>query len=828
MKIKNYENAKEQIRPFLSQYLSEQGFKKSSSFRCINPSHQDKNASSGVMADGTHFHCLGCSFTGDIFDACHFIEGRPNAGPGFVVENLSYLATKFEVPVEVEAMTPEEVREMDTYRAYSRARDFLNISFTQACIKKDEEFEPILKELKRRGWDKSNIVQDLKCGWIRDVPYLVEHLEGCGFSRDFIHEIELDKSDLFNGSNLLFSIADQFGRPVGFGGRDVRWKANCDFPKYYNTSSSVSIYKKGKRLYNLHNALPSIKKGLPLYLVEGYSSVITANQNGLVNMCAIGGTSLTEDHVQLLRELGVGNIILCLDGDARGQEAIQRLLDDRFTAYPDLNIRIVILPDDKDPDDFIRESGIAAFRKLTQWSAFEWRLLRFPESEDPEQICKIMIPLIVGEISYITQERMCEALSKQTGISLKTIQSELSRLRDAKERKIATERTVILDGLSKKLNQNPHDAELLLHEAASNLQQLSERYNQDKLSPESFLKLLSDQKSLEENKTGEFAGFRLGSDLQPLEEALSGEWKKDVFLAFGGKANAGKTSLLAKMAYEIAAHIKENNPLVIFHTIDDTGAQFLGKWICIAEGSRQLTINEVRDPVYFEKHLGVTDVHVRRNAGYQKITELVRECRLVLKDANDGNSLAYAESLIKYYRERYPDRRIVYFLDNMHKLQEFGSAAGEERTKFRSISDRMKNMATRHHITVIATVEYTKLAQGIKPTNNNIAETVQIEYDSNFIAHLYNEAHERGEEEAEKLGMTHNAHFGHKIKRLPVIELIIGKNKITDFKNRLFLDFFPASSDFIARNTQEVEQLLEDKKKSEQAKPKAKPNNLFG
>lgn len=822
MKIKNYENAKEQIRPFLSQYLGEQGFTKLTSFRCISPTHPEKNASSGVLADGTHFHCLGCAFTGDIFDACHFLENRPNAGPGFVQDNLGYLATKFGVSIEVEAMSEEEILEMDTYRIYQRASEFVVKGLNDHLIS-----DLVVKEINRRKWSNETLTS-LKCGFIIDVAYLVEHLEGCGFSREFIHDVELDKKDLFNSNNLIFTITDHFGRPCGFAGRDVTWKKGSSNPKYFNTSSAVSIYQKGRRLYGLYTALPSVKKGLPLYLVEGYANVVTAVQNGLSNICAIGGTAMTEDHVHLLRELGVTNIILCLDGDTAGQDTIQRLLDDKFAGYPDLNIKIVILPDDNDPDDYIRDSGIASFRKLSQWSAFEWRLLRFPESEDPEMICKIMIPLIVGEVSYITQEKMCEALNKQTGISIKTIQAELGRLRDAKERKIATERSVILDGLARRISQTPHDAELVLHETISNLQQLSERYDQDKLSPESFLKLLSDQKSLEESKDGEFAGYRMGSDLLPLEEALAGEWKKDVLMVFGGKANAGKTSLLAKIAYEIASHIKENDPLVIFHTIDDTGAQFLGKWICIAEGSRQLTINEVRDPVYFEKHLGVTDVHIRRNAGYQKITELVRDCRLICKDSNDGNSLAYAESLIRYYKERYPNRRIVYLLDNMHKLQEFGSAAGEERMKFRSISERMKNMATRHHITVMATVEYTKLAQGTKPTNNNIAETVQIEYDSNFIVHLYNEAHERGEEEAEKLGMTHNAHMGHKIKRLPVIELIIGKNKITDFKNRLFFDFFPASSDFIARNTQEVEQMIEEKKKSEQNKPKAKPSNLFG
>jgi len=217
-------------------------------------------------------------------------------------------------------------------------------------------------------------------------------------------------------------------------------------------------------------------------------------------------------------------------------------------------------------------------------------------------------------------------------------------------------------------------------------------------------------------------------------------------------------------------------------------------------------------PVKFYEDLGVTSVVERRNTGYQAIRNLIKNGRLILKDANDGVSLAYADSLIRYYKEKYPDRNVVYILDNLHKLQDFTSNTESERVKFKNISETIKNMATRHHIPILCTVEYTKLPAGTKPTNNNISETVQLIYDANFIAHLYNEAHERGEEFAESLGMTHNATIGHKIKRLPVIELIIGKNKITDFKNRLFFNFYPASSDFVARNTDQFEQELEDKK----------------
>lgn len=824
MKVTNYDIAREQIRQFLGDYLTSQGIQKLSSFSCINPSHSDKRASCGLLADGTHFNCLGCGTHGDIFDAAHFLEDLPNSGPLFIQDNLLVLAKRYGISIETAPLSAEQIHEMDCFRAYQQAAQYLSTTFIVSQGSKGK----LGDHLTIRDWAGTDKQWNhIGIGYCEKAQELVGHLLSCGFTREFIHEIELDNTDLFT-DRLLFIISDSKGRPVGFSGRSL--SSDDKRPRYLNTSSLVPIFKKGQHFYNLHNALSSIQKdpSLPLYIVEGHPDVVAASLAGMDNICAIGGSKLTEDHVLLLREEGISNIVLCLDGDKAGQEATEKILDERFSGHQDLSVRVVIIPQEMDPDEYIREFGITKFRQLAPRSAFEWRLLRFPEDADSEEICRLMIPLIVGEPSFISQEKMCIVLSKHTGISQKAITAELTRLLSERERKIARDRDFILDKLNRSLEVSPSDAEVVIHEALQDLQSLNEKYNQDKLSPESCIKLLDDQKVAEENKSDKFEGFRLGSDLVQLEMALEGEWKRDVLLVFGGKANSGKTSLLAKLAHSIAS-IPENNAICIFHTIDDTAAQFLPKLICIAEGSRSLSINEVRNPNYYAA-LGSSDTPKKRSEGYNVIKEMMKNFCLVLKDSNDGNTLSYADSLIRYYRERFPDRRIVYFLDNMHKLQEFGDVAGDERIKFRKISERCKNLATRHHITIVSTVEYTKLAQGVKPTNYNIAETVQIEYDSNFIAHLYNEAHEYGEEEAAKKGMTHNVLLNGVVKRMPIIELTIGKNKVNDFKNRIYFNFYPASSDFVSRKTEEVEQIVAEKKKENQPpqSDRSQKTKLFG
>ena len=104
----------------------------------------------------------------------------------------------------------------------------------------------------------------------------------------------------------------------------------------------------------------------------------------------------------------------------------------------------------------------------------------------------------------------------------------------------------------------------------------------------------------------------------------------------------------------------------------------------------------------------------------------------------------------------------------------------------------MKNLATKHHIAVITTIEYRKTQGGRKATNEDISETKQIEYDANIIAHLHNEVHEKGDDAVK----FHTALVEGNPVRMPIIELNIGKNKVSGFKNKLWFEFYPDYSDF--------------------------------
>jgi len=792
MRIKNFEETAKTIQQNLVEYFAKKGIRTDANFKCINPKHTDSSPSMSIIRpEAVRFYCHGCGYTGDIFDAAHLIENKPLSGDGFINNTFMYLANEFSIEVEHTELTEEEIYELDTYRAYKYAYDLLT-NWSDDDLPKE-----VQDEFQKREWEEKNyaLLRELGVGFVKDPVEFRDSLKSLGFTAKFLDDVDLGRKDIFAPGHLIYTIKDEHGRPVGFAARNLTGDAG---PKYVNqktTGVKCNIYKKGKRLYGFDRALKQRNQG-PIYIVEGYSDVVSAQLQGFNRVVATCGTSLTDDHLFLLKEYGIYNLILCFDGDEPGQTRTENLLDNRFAQHKDIIVKVVNLPNGDDPDEYIRHFGVESFLALNPWSAFQWRLNRFDEEEDPEVICKKMIPHVVSEPSHISQEKMLHDLARYTGFALKTLQAELNRLVNEKVRTRDKERQSVIDKMIQEIRNSPTEAEVILNETGAKLYSLQTQYDDDNFSEESTLRFIQDVKNYEEEKTGEYQGFVLGEDLHEIQElVLSGDWKKDVLLVFGGKANTGKTSLMVKLSTAIA-FAEENNACVIYHSIDDTKEQILPKFVCVAEGSTKLQINEVKNPAYYLKHEGEVvheEIKYRREAGYETIMNLTRQGRLVIKDANDGLSLAYAESLIKYYQEKYPDRQVVYFLDNFHKLRDF-QGMGDERTRFKAMSTIVKNIATKYHVPVICTMEYTKLKAGERPTNDNIAETVQMEYDANLICHLYNEMHESGDRADEETYFIVNERTG-PIRR-PIIEMIVGKNKISSFKSSIWLKFHPASSDF--------------------------------
>jgi DNA primase catalytic core len=783
-RLVNLEAMNEALKPYLAEYLEEHGIKTAVNFKCLDPKHGDTNASMHISKDPPGWaYCHGCNASMTIFHAAHFLEGKPIQGKAYIEENVLYLAKKFGVQVELEDLTPEEIYEYRTYSAYDLASKLISDpSFG--------DYSMADKEIARRGWEKSKIE-----GWgIGTVNYqeFKSRMKAAGFEPGFLGGIDLDRSNLFDKHNLLFTIYDDQGRPVGFSAKNLKHKKedSSSGPKYINTRGTgleCAIFKKGERLYGFDIAKDSAS---PLYIFEGQADVITARHHGLMNCCCTLGTALTDHHINLLKKTGIFNIVLVFDSDEAGEAAVQKAVDDKFSKEKDFRIKLIQLPKGEDPDELLRRKGIDEFVRLKKWTAFEWRLSKFMEEqtenedlddEKRSEIAQKMSQIIVSEKSHIRQAEMAKQVARMTGHDFTTIMSEVKRLRSEKEAEVQDRKKAVIEALQWEVQKNPDEAEMALIQAQHQLNDINKSVQLDDEN-NSVLKMVLTQKETDEQKSEDFAGFFMKPHgLGSIAARMDDDWKSDTLIFVGGSEQAGKTTFVSQMAYEIASDDR-NNAICIYHSIDDASRMILYKMVCCATEDTKLRLNHVSSPKYWTKQEGHEFVPDLREQGYRKIIQMIKDEKIVIRDASDGQSLMYAESLVKRYREKYPDKKIVLFCDNFHKYPDLSELQGHERVK--RLSNLMKNMTVANHITIVSTVEYRKLAPGERPTNLAIAESRALAYDASAIIHLHNDLHHNDEDTAVLI------HYDNDGNILPRIWVKFGKNKISGFEGREFLDLY--------------------------------------
>lgn len=778
----NLDVAKEALKPYLKQYLDEHGINSEKNFRCLNPKHNDGSPSMTCKQVSDNAFCMGCGTTVDIFQAAHYLEGKPIKGKGYIEENVMFLAEKYGVQIELQDLTPEEIYEHRTYAAYKLATQLISDRTIGDYTLAD-------KEIEFRGWDKEKC-EEWGIGTVNYDEYKAI-MKSSGYEAGFLRGVGLDPSNLFNNSNLLFAVYDDYGRPVGFSAKNLKYIKSDPHSgsKYINTRGTgleCAIFNKGSRLYGFEIAKDA---ATPLYIFEGQADVITARHNGLINCCCTLGTALTDHHINLLKRHGVFSVVLVFDGDEAGELAVQKAVDDKFAKEKDFRVKLCQMPQDVDPDIMIREKGIGEFGRLKKWTAFEWRMMRFlDEADDAEdieeekkrEIAEKMAQIIVSEESHIRQEEMAKQVARATGYDQSTISSEVKRLRSEKEAEVHVKKRNAIEAALHDIRINPDDAELALVQALSVVNDINRSVQSNDGGTTRLGKMLT-QKELDEAKTGEFAGFFMKPDgLGGIAAKMDDDWRTDNLLYIGGTEQAGKTTFCSQMAYEIADDPR-NEAMCIYHSIDDAAKYPTYKWVCNASKDTKLKLNYVSNPKYWQQQEGDW-VLEEREKGYKNLSKLMQDERLVIADSSDGQSVVYAESLVKFYKEKYPDRNIVLFIDNFHKLPDYQELKGPERVK--RLSNHLKNMTVANHITIVATVEYRKLAHGEKPNNMAIAESRALAYDATAIIHLHNELHNSTEEECVLI------HKDDKGQILPRIWVKFGKNKISGFEGREFVDLF--------------------------------------
>ncbi len=314
-------------------------------YRALCPFHAERTPSFFVSPERQSWHCFGACGTGG--DILSFVMKKENLEFG---EALRLLAER--AGVTLAERRPEEEAERNRLREANEAA----ASFYHRALLSSEAGQTAKHYLEERGQDLKTI-QDFQLGYspsgwdslcqhLRERGYRDEELVAAGLAV----EGERGLRDLFH-QRIMFPITDMRGRVVGFGGRSLPIEGQEETqPKYLNTPQTAG-FDKGSLLYALDKAKEEIRRQGLAVIVEGYTDAIAAHQHGFPNVVASMGTALTERQVRLLKRFS-RDVVLALDADTAGQEATLRAVE-----YQDIlgrDIRVVILPEGRDPDEVIR------------------------------------------------------------------------------------------------------------------------------------------------------------------------------------------------------------------------------------------------------------------------------------------------------------------------------------------------------------------------------------------------------------------------------------------------------------------------------------------
>lgn len=319
------------------------------------PFHHEKTASFQVKPDEGFFYCFGCHVGGNAFK---FIS---------LIENINYYeavkrqAEKLGIPIPTAEQSPQEIARENHLNDLRKIHEMAG-SFYHNCLTKTGYGKDGLEYLHGRGIT-DQIIEEFKLGF---APDAWNKLSTAFLKRDVPAKLLLDGGlgmmrqgggvyDRFR-NRVMIPIMDERGRIVAFGGRVL----GQGEPKYLN-SPETAIFNKRKLLFGLDKAKKAIQQEGFALVVEGYMDAISVYAAGVHNVVASLGTAFTQEQCRHIMRYGA-ELYFCYDSDAAGQNATVRGLS--IARSTGAKVKVVSIPDGKDPDEFIRKHGVEAFREL--------------------------------------------------------------------------------------------------------------------------------------------------------------------------------------------------------------------------------------------------------------------------------------------------------------------------------------------------------------------------------------------------------------------------------------------------------------------------------
>ncbi len=421
-----------------------------STYKACCPFHNEKTPSFVVSPSKGIFKCFGCGKSGT---AVGFVMEHESMS---YVEALKYLAKKYNVEVVETEETAEDIMQRQRNESLLLVSEFAG-KFFQESLKTQEGQTIGWQYFKSRGLEDETI-RKYGLGWAPVMrTTLTEAARAAGYKEEYLLDTGLCKKyddgrvvDTFH-DRVMFPIHSVSGRIIAFGGRTL--KTDKTIPKYVN-SKETEIYVKSKSLYGIYFAKNEISRQDKCILVEGYLDVLSMHQLGIRNVVASSGTSLTVDQIRLIRKF-TDNVTIIYDGDSAGIKAALRGIG--LVLKEGLNVKVVLLPEGQDPDDFARRHTLEEVRdhiarNEQDFIGFKTDLLLDEAGSDPLKRATLIndvadtIALIPDAIKRAVYIQTCSA---KFDIDEQILTDRVSRSRtdmliaDKKERDRAREREAV-------------------------------------------------------------------------------------------------------------------------------------------------------------------------------------------------------------------------------------------------------------------------------------------------------------------------------------------------------------------------------------------------
>ncbi len=423
----------------------------------VCPFHKEKTPSFIVSPAKGIFKCFGCGKAGD---SVRFVmEHEHYSYP----EALRYLANKYGIIIEEKEKSPEELMAQNEREKMFNINTFAQQYFSDTMKNNDEGLAVGMSYFRERGF-RDTIINKFQLGYcLNQRDAFIQHAIKNGYSKDILLKVGLASGneermyDKYQG-RVIFPIHNLTGKVIGFGARIL--SSDKTKAKYLNSPES-EIYNKSQTLYGIYFAKNEISRQDNCILVEGYADVLSMHQAGIENTVASSGTSLTTEQIRLISRY-TKNITILYDGDSAGIHAALRGTD--MILEEGMNVRIVVLPPDEDPDSFVQHNPIEVVRDYIDknskdFISFKTQLLLKDAVNNPIKKAEV-VKDIVNSISVIP-----DAIFRATYIK------ECSRMMEMPEQTLINELNKILRAKFRKNNEPQQYQEIVTNDIVTEPQE---------------------------------------------------------------------------------------------------------------------------------------------------------------------------------------------------------------------------------------------------------------------------------------------------------------------------------------------------------------------